>query len=61
MGGQKISCKGGGGGQQVERTLHETMSFLWDISFRIYKDISIGSCSLHIIHGALQSGINSQD
>ena len=44
-----------------ERTLHETMSFLWDISFRIYKDISIGSCSLHIIHGALQSGINSQD
>ena len=23
-----------------ERTLHETMSFLWDISFRIYKEIS---------------------
>ena len=38
IGGQKISWGGGRGAG--ERTPHETTSFLWDISFRIYKEIS---------------------
>ena len=37
MRGQKIFWGGGG---EPGRTPHETISFLWDICFRIYKEIS---------------------